>query len=205
MNTSTKHTILALAVTAFLGSCSRPVATFQPSKAERFYSSAQSTPAPVAAQEVAVAEPVAAAPVATPVAEATPATASTNSNMEQALTKAEAYASTKARPADARKLERRITKIREVLATSPQQAAATTNMESAKKTSLVQRMMLKSMDKKIQKHLAPEQPMRSSTLTAGLVIGLIGLLLLLLTTGTAATIGLIALVVGIVLVILGLL
>ncbi|WP_229379883.1 hypothetical protein [Fibrella forsythiae] len=204
MNTSTKHTILALAVTAFLGSCSRPVATFQPSKAERFYSSAQSAPAPAAVQEVAVAEPVAAAP-ATPVVEATPATASASNNMEQALTKAEAYASTKARPADARKLERRITKIREVLATSPQQAVATTNTETAKKTSLVQRMMLKSMDKKIQKHLAPEQPMRSSTLTAGLVIGLIGLLLLLLTTGTAATIGLIALVVGIVLVILGLL
>lgn len=200
MNTSTKHTLLALAVTAFLGSCSRPVATFQPSKAERFYS-VQTPAAPVAAQETVVSEPVAVAAV---VAETPAAPVTANATINEAMTKAEAYASTKARPADARKLERRITKIREVLATTPQQAVVTNNA-ATQKTSLVKRMMLKSMDKKIQKHLAPEQPMRSSTLTAGLVIGLIGLLLLLLTTGTAATIGLIALVAGIVLVILGLL
>ncbi|WP_375445921.1 hypothetical protein [uncultured Fibrella sp.] len=200
MNTSTKHTLLVLAVTAFLGSCSRPVATFQPSKAERFYS-VQTPVMPVATQEVVASEPVAVAPV---VAETPAAPVAANATINEALTKAEAYASTKARPADARKLERRITKIREVLAANPQQALTTNNAVS-QKTTLVKRMMLKSMDKKIQKHLAPEQPMRSSTLTAGLVIGLIGLLLLLLTTGTAATIGLIALVVGIVLVILGLL
>ncbi len=156
---------------------------------------------PVATQEVVASEPVAVAPV---VAETPAAPVAANATINEALTKAEAYASTKARPADARKLERRITKIREVLAANPQQALTTNNAVS-QKTTLVKRMMLKSMDKKIQKHLAPEQPMRSSTLTAGLVIGLIGLLLLLLTTGTAATIGLIALVVGIVLVILGLL
>lgn len=199
MNTSTKHTILALAVTAFLGSCSRPVATFQPSKAERFYS-AQTPAAPVATQEV-VSTPVSAATETA--TESAPAATATALPIEQALTKAEAYASTKARPADARKLERRITKIREVLATSPQRTVVSNG--ATQKTTMVQRIMQKRMDKQIQKHLAPEQPMAAGTLTAGLVIGLIGILLLLLTTGTAATIGLIALVVGIVLVILGLL
>jgi hypothetical protein len=198
MNTSTKHTILALAVTAFLGSCSRPVATFQPSKAERFYT-AQTPAAPVVAQEAVASEPVAAV---SEVAEVAPASPVATPAIEQALTKAEAYASTKADKADARKLERRITKIREVLATSPQRVEATTG--TAKKATLAQRMMLKSMDKKIQKHLAPEQTMLTSTMTAGLVVGLIGLLLLLLTTGIGATIGLIALVAGIVLIILGL-
>ena len=194
MNTSTKHTILAFAVTALLGSCSRPVATFQPSKAARFYS-AQTATAPVVLPGTTVSEPIAAV---TPVAaiEAAPAKAT----VEQALAKAEAYASTNARPADARKLERRITKIREVLAHSPQQAEATAG--TAKKSTMVQRMMQKSMDKKIQKHLAPEQPMRSQTLTIGLVVGLIGLLLVIL--NVAAPLGLIALVVGIVLIILGL-
>ncbi len=202
MYTSTKHTILALAVTALLGSCSRPVATFQASKAERFYS-AQTAVAPVAAQEAVVSEPVATAPVATEaVVETAPATPAATPAIEQALTKAEAYASTKANSTDARKLERRITKIREVLATSPQKVEATAG--TTKKASLAQRMMMKSMDKKIQKHLAPEQTMLTSTMTAGLVVGLIGLLLLLLTTGVGATIGLIALVAGIVLVILGL-
>ncbi|MEZ0483939.1 hypothetical protein [Fibrella aquatica] len=202
MNTSTKHVFLALAITSFLGSCSRPVATFQPSKAERFYS-AQKAVTPVAVEEATVTESVAVAPVAPEtVTETAPAPVAATASINEALTKAEAYASTNARPADARKLERRITKIREVLATSPQKAAVST--EKTQKSTLVQRMMQKSLDKKIQKHLAPEQPMRSSTLTAGLVIGLIGILLLLLTSGTAATIGLIALVVGIVLVILGL-
>ncbi|WP_041258794.1 hypothetical protein [Fibrella aestuarina] len=200
MNTSTKHTLIALSFTALLGACSRPVATFQPSKAERFYTQ-QTTAAPVAAAETV-------APEATPVvaeasAPAVAAPAATKADIETMLVKAEAVASAKARPAEARKLERRITKIREVLNTSP--ASSLAPAAPVKKAGLAQRLMMKSMDKKIQKHLAPEQPMRSSTLTAGLVIGLIGLLLLLLTTGTAATIGLIALVVGIVLVILGLL
>lgn len=199
MYTSTKHALAALAFVSILGSCSRPVATFQPSKAERFYTQQTvATPAPAAA-EVAV-------PEATPaVAEAAPAPA-TKADIENVLVKAEAMASTKATAAESRKLERRITKIRQVLATTSESNLAPA--ASAKKMSLAQRLMTKSMDKKIQKHLAPEspnKPMAAGTLTAGLVIGLIGLLLLLLTSGTAATIGLIALVVGIVLVILGLL
>lgn len=196
MNTSTKHTLIALSFTALLGACSRPVAIFQPSKAERFYTQ-QTTTAPVAAVETVT-------PEATPaVAEAPAPVAATKADIETMLVKAEAVASAKARPAEARKLERRITKIREVLNTAP--ASSLAPAAPVKKAGLAQRLMMKSMDKKIQKHLAPEQPMRSSTLTAGLVVGLIGLLLLLLTSGVAATIGLIALVVGIVLVILGLL
>lgn len=200
MITSTKHTLLALAVTALLGSCSRPVATFQPTKAERFYTQ-QTTTAP--AETPASFATVGSQPV---VAEATtpaPATVATKADIETMLVKAEAVASTKATATESRKLERRISKIREVLATMPD--SKLTSAAPAKKMGLAQRLAMKSMDKKIQKKLAPEQPMRSSTLTAGLVIGLIGLLLLLLTTGTVATIGLIALVVGIVLVILGLL
>ena len=171
MQTLTKS-LVALAVTALLGSCSRPVATFQPSKAERFYTA--QTPAPAVAEETTVAQPVA-APAAEVVAVA-PAELP-KAQIEQALTKAEVYASTNARPAAWRKLSRRITKIREVLTAQPQAVPAT---NAAKKPSLVQRVMLKSMDKKIQKHLAPEQPKAVGTLTAGLIIGLIGLLLLLL-------------------------
>lgn len=201
MYTSTKHTLVALAVTALLGSCSRPVATFQPSKAERFYTQqTAATPAETpAANAVAETQPVV-AEAATPAP--APAVA-TKADIETMLVKAEAVASTKATATEARKLERRISKIRQVLATTPE--SNLTPAASTKKMGLAQRLAMKSMDKKIQKKLAPEQPMRSSTLTAGLVIGLIGLLLLLLTTGTVATIGLIALVVGIVLVILGLL
>ncbi|MEZ0611322.1 hypothetical protein ACAW74_22615 [Fibrella sp. WM1] len=201
MNTSTKHTLIALSFTALLGACSRPVATFQPSKAERFYTQ-QTTATPAAATET-VAPEAAPAVAATPAVAEVATPAATKADIETMLVKAEAVASAKARPAEARKLERRITKIREVLNTTP--ASSMAPAAPVKKAGLAQRLMMKSMDKKIQKHLAPEQPMRSSTLTAGLVIGLIGLLLLLLTTGTAATIGLIALVVGIVLVILGLL
>ncbi len=191
MRTLTKNTIYTLALAATLGACSRPVATFQPSKAERFYT-AQTTPAALVNNvPVAPEQPLTVAPV---VAVATP--------MEEVLAKTEAYATTKAAPAEARQLNRRMAKIRQVLATTP---AVTAPQEVVKKPTLVQRMMQKSLDKKIQKHLAPNQPQRSNTLTAGLVVALVGLLLLLLLSGTGATLGLIALVIGIVLIILGLL
>ena len=197
MKTSTKHILFALSLTALLGSCSRPTATFQPSHAQRFYS-----PQPVATVESPVNEAVA---ETTPVAEAIPVAATTpvatKADIENVLVKAEAMASTKATATESRKLNRRIAKIREVLAKAP--LAAPTTSTTTKKTSLVQRMMLKRMDAKMKKQLAPEQPMRSSTLTAGLVVGLIGLLLLLLSI--ANPLGLILLLVGIVLVILGLL
>ena len=192
MNTLTKS-FFALAVTAFLGSCSRPVATFQRSNVERFYT-AQAPTAPVAATSDVVAESVATTSVVATNADA-------KAQIEQALVKTEAYASTNARPAEARKLERRISKIRQVLATTTQQTLTST--KSAAKPTMVQKLMLKGMDRKIQKHLAPEQPQRSSNLTIGLVVGAIGLLLLLLSV--ANPLGLILLVVGIVLIILGLL
>jgi hypothetical protein len=198
MNISTKHAVATLAMVALLGSCSRPVATFQPSKAERFYTQQKPT-APAFSQEVtAQMEPTMADGATAQTITATKA------DLEQMLVRAEAMASTNARPAEARKLDRRITKIRDVLATTPDTKLAAATAPT-RKVSLAQRLMTKHMDKKIQRQLAPEQPMRSSTLTAGLVVGLIGLLLLLLTSGTAATIGFIALIVGIVLVILGLL
>ncbi|MBO0936151.1 hypothetical protein J2I47_06295 [Fibrella sp. HMF5335] len=199
MKTSTKHVFFALSLTALLGSCSRPTATFQPSHAQRFYSP-QPTATVVTTTNDAVAE-AAPAVESTPVATATPA--ATKADIENVLVKAEAMASTKATATESRKLNRRIAKIREVLAKAPEAAPATN--ASAKKNTLVQRMMLKRMDTKMKNQLAPEKPMAASTLTAGIVIGLIGLLLLLLTTGTAATLGLIGLIVGIVLIILGLL
>lgn len=196
MNTLTK-TVFALAVTTFLGSCSRPVANFQRSKAEHFYT-AQTPATTVASMPTIPVEPVATAEAITPA----PADASVQ--LEQALTQTEAYASANARPADARKLERKISKIREVLASAPQKMM--TSAKTASKPTLVQRLMLKSMDKKIQKHLAPEQPQRSNTLTAGIIVALIGLLLLLVGgPGLGQTLGLIGLVIGIVLIILGLL
>jgi hypothetical protein len=205
MITSTKQALAGLAMLALLGSCSRPVAYFQPSKAERFYTQTTTTP-PTFSQEVtAPMAPVGLEEATASTLEQAP-TVATRADIEQLLVRTQAVASAKAQPAEARKLERRISKIREVLATTPD--AKLTQPAATQKMGLAQRLMMKQMDKKIQKKLAPaqpEQPMRSSTLTAGLVIGLIGLLLLLLTTGTAATIGLIALVVGIVLVILGLL
>lgn len=119
------------------------------------------------------------------------------------LVKTEAVASTKATATESRKLSRRIAQVRDVLAKTP--ATTPTTNAAAKKTTLVQRMMLKHMDTKMKNQLAPDQPQAKSTLTLGLIIGLVGLLLLLIGTGTVSTLGFIALIVGIILVILGLL
>ncbi len=202
MKTSTKHVLFALSFTALLGSCSRPMATFQASHTQRFYSpQPTATVATPAEEAVAVATPAA---VATPetVAAPAPAAVATKADIETMLVKTEAVASTKATAGESRRLARRIAQVRDVLAKAP--VTATTNT-ATKKNSLVQRMMLKHMDSKMKNQLAPDQPQAKSTLTIGLIVGLIGLLLLLIGTGTVATLGFVALIVGIVLVILGLL
>ncbi|WP_041258795.1 hypothetical protein [Fibrella aestuarina] len=198
---------IALAGAALLTACSRPVATFQPSKAERFYTQ-QTTATPVAMPTEAQATPVAEATTNVPVtAQTAQPTPDITVQTKQA---SEALASLKATHATDKRMTRRIERAETMLAeasakanasaTAPAQPVATT-----KKAGLAQRLMLKSMNQKIQKHLAPKETKASFTgyVRLGAIIGLIGLLLLLIGNGVGATIGLIALIAGLVLLLLG--
>lgn len=186
---------LALAGAALLTACSRPVATFQKSQPERFYSQ-QKTTEPILVEDqststadipvVASTEAIDAAPVLTQTQQAS-----------------EALASLKTTQATDRRLTKRIERAEKMLADADQKAT-TQPVSSAKKANLMQRVMLKGMDKKIQKHLAPKDTNAfTGYVRIGAIVALIGLLLLLIGNGVGATIGLIALIAGLVVILLG--
>lgn len=189
---------LALAGAALLTACSRPVATFQKSQPERFYSQQKATEPVVLSEEVVA--PVANVPV---VASAEVAATASEPVIAQTQQASEALASLKTTHAADRRMTKRIDRAEKMLA-EVNQKTATNAVASTKKMSLVQRVMLKSMDKKIQKHLAPKETKATSNyVRIGAIVALIGLLLLLIGNGVGATIGLIALIVGLVLILLG--
>ncbi len=185
---------LALAGAALLTACSRPVATFQKSQPERFYSQ-QKTTEPVISQDEAV--PVADVPVVAP----TEAIAA--APVPQTQQAVDALASLKTTHAADRRLTRRIERAEKMLA-DVNQKTSTQAVSSTKKTNLMQRIMLKGVDKKIQKHLAPKDTSAfTGYMRIGAIVALIGLLLLLIGNGVGATIGLLALIAGLVLILLG--
>jgi hypothetical protein len=200
MSTLSKHLFAALAGTALLASCSRPVAYFQPSARENFKT--VQTEAVVATAPVEAVQPVAvtteaAAPVATPTEQV--------AQTKQAVDQLEAYVRNDSKLASNKKLTKRLAKVNEMLTTASTKATASTNLAPAKKSTLMERMMLKKLDKKIKNHVAPEKTnAMNSNVRLGLIIGLVGLLLWLLGAGSVLSlIGVIGFVIGIVLIIIG--
>ncbi|GAB4031258.1 hypothetical protein GCM10028774_08320 [Spirosoma jeollabukense] len=184
--------------------CSRPVAYFQPSAREHF-ATAQPTPAPVATAETpapVAAEVLAPAATVAPVEQTAKAT--------QALDQMDALVRNDSKLADNKTVQKRLNRVRTLLASASAKASLSpTEVSAPRKMNLVERMMLKKVNKKINKQLAPANPEKtmanSGTLAAGAVLVIIGLLLLILTSGTAATVGLVAVLVGAVILLIGLL
>ncbi|WP_460945392.1 hypothetical protein [Spirosoma daeguense] len=208
MRSLTSRFIVALAGIAFMASCSRPVAYFQPTARENF----KSTPATVAVATPAesvqsVAEPLPAASVAAPVTETVSTTPVEQvAQVKQAVSQVEAYVRNDNKLASSKKLTKRMERLNEVMTTASDKASVSTNAAtSTKKLSLMERTMLKKIDKKIKSHVAPEKTkVMNSNVRLGLIIGLIGLLLWLLGGGSVlGLIGLIGFVVGLVLILLG--
>ncbi|NEU66354.1 hypothetical protein [Spirosoma agri] len=202
MNTISKHLFVALIGASILSSCSRPVAYFQPSQREHFTSPKTETVAAtpsVATAEVAVAPVSEAAPVTAPAAEQIVQT-------KQAMSQIEAYVRNDSKLASNKKLTTRIARVNELLANASEKAAVSTNATTAKKMTMMERAMLKKMDKKIKNHVAPEEAKVLNRNTRnGIIIGAIGLILSLIFGGVIGVIGLVLLVVGIVLILLGIL
>ena len=195
------HKVLgsALMITLF-AACSRPVAYFQPSQREHF----ASAPANVAP----VAEIPAPAATEAPVLVVTPAEQLTQASA--ALNQVDALVSNNNKLAADKTVQKRLNRVRTLLASASTKASLSPSETSApKKMNLMERLMLKKMNKKISKQLAPANPNQTmssqGTLAAGAVLVIIGLLLLVLTSGTAATVGLVAILVGAVILLVGLL
>lgn len=182
----------ALIIVALLSSCSRPYATFQKTTQEHFYTKANAqTPLPVATAQPEVMDTPTPTPKPTTIAEA--------------LDQYEAVASAKATTSlESHKIAKRVARMRTIMNTTQSKSAVNT-APTTPKLNLMQRVVMKSINKKIEKHLAPQQPMVRNLLTIGLIVGLIGLLLVLIGTGTVYSLGYVGIIVGLILIIASLL
>lgn len=200
MRAFSKPLFAALLGTALISSCSRPVAYFQPTIREHYASVQTETAATTTPVETA--QP---SVVVTPAPETTAPVAEQLTQTKQAVSQVEAYVRNDSKLASNKKLTRRMERLNELLATTKTKTPVTANAASTKKTTLMERMMLKNIDKKIKNHVAPnEAKAMNSNVRLGLIIGIVGLLVLLLSNGGAlAVIGAIGLVVGLVFILLG--
>lgn len=195
--------LAALSLATVLSSCNRQQALFQRTPVVSY-----ATPAPAAAPVVAAEQSAVATADVTPAADVTaPATPAVQA--KAALAQMDALVSANPSLASNKRVEKRMSKVRTMLTTMSTTNAAPVATAAPKKMNLVQRMMLKKMDRKISKQLAPANPEKAmistGTLALGAVLVIVGLLLILLTSGTGATIGIIALLAGAVVLLLGLL
>ena len=207
MRAFSKSLMAALVGTALISSCSRPVAYFQPTAREQFKS----------AQTVAVAETPAtmvSAEKTQPVLNATEVPAATVvvqsatpseqvAQAKQAVNQIEAYVRNDNKLASNKKLVKRMDRVKQLLSNTSVNEPSSMKATSSQKTSLIQKVILKRMDKKIKNHLSPERTMAKSLLTIGLIVGIIGLLFIIL--NVASPLGIIALVVGLALILVDLL
>jgi hypothetical protein len=208
MQSFSKHALAALLGLVVMASCSRPVAYFQRGPVDHYTSTKVAAATPVtpvadAAPEAAITE----APVVVPTSDVTVANAEAQlAQAKTTMNEVEAYVRSDNKLASNKKLTKRMERVKMMLNSVSAQKLVTT--ASAKKASLVERMVAKRLDKQVKNKLAPESPakaMARSMLTIGVIVGVAGLLLLLIGNTAGAIIGGIALVVGIVLILLDLL
>ena len=200
MHTILKKASYAFATIALLSACSRPYATLQRTPVDlgqtaiTASSSFQEATPSSEANQLTQSQPSFAAPSPT---------------ISEALAQSEALVSTNNRLTNAQKhtLVKRMNRIKRVLAVTPLMAGSINQTTtSTHKTTAMERMVVKKINKQIQQKLSPQQPqLNSGVLATGAVLVLIGLLLVLLTSGTAATLGIVALLAGAVLLLVGLL
>lgn len=210
-STFTKHIYTALMGVAILSSCSRPVAYFQRGPVNHYNTPKTETVAVATTADVApaaVAAPVEVAQPAevvapAPVAAATPAPAEQLAQANATMSQIDAYVRADNKLATDKKLNKRMDRVKTMLATATEKASlAPAAPASTKKATLLERMAVKKIDKQIKHKLSPERTMAKSLLTIGLIVGVIGLILILVGSGA---LGVIALIVGLALILVDLL
>ena len=204
MKTFSRYFFATILGTTILSSCSRPVAYFQPSAREHF----ATTPTKAAPAKIAETPSPAIVETTTPVVPVIPTEQVAKANA--ALDQMDVLVRNDSKLAENKTVQKRLNRVRTLLATALTRASLSpTEVTAPKKMNLVERMMLKKMNKKINKQLAPANPEKAMAVQPFLVLGailvIVGLLLLIFGSGTATTIGLIGLLAGAVLLLLGLL
>lgn len=193
MKTNGLRLLTGLLLVAFFAACSRPVAYFQKSPRASY-----ATATPVASSD---ANAVAATPVAEVTPDASAAQASAALDQVDALVRNDAALSTN------KTVQKRLNRVRAMLTASARTMTTAPAAPASAKTTLMQRMLLKKMDRKINRQLAPKNPEKAmantGVLAAGAVVVIVGLILLLATS--ASGVGVIVLLAGAVILLVGLL
>ncbi|RRB02298.1 hypothetical protein [Larkinella rosea] len=205
MKTSSRNVFYALIATVLFSACSRPYATYQKMPVEHFASQKPKT-APVFSTEAALPvmeQTVAAIPSESQPVSAVPPSSALN-QVQKAMDQVTASSDNKVVN---NKLQKRMARIQSMLTTTSNQSnLASTQNKVAKKPNLAERLMLKNVDKKIKRALAPNHPNAPKAVnvivTVGAIVALVGLILFLATTSNA--IGVTLLIVGLVLLLVGL-
>ena len=175
----TKYLCAAITGVAVLSSCSRPVAHFQRGPAESFTTSNTQTVALPVQVMTKLDQP----------------TAQVNTTIEQA----EAYVSTERKLATKKVLSKRMVRLTNLLA-STNGTLSPSASNAPHKMNLMERIMIKKLNKQVRKQLAPNHPEKAMISTGKLIgasvllIG--GLIMLIAGTGTVAFIGLILSLIG---------
>ncbi|MFC5409700.1 hypothetical protein ACFPMF_10300 [Larkinella bovis] len=207
MKTCFRNVFYALIATLLFNACSRPYATYQKMPVEHFASQkrnvATTLPVETVAEAVtpeAVLEPSTPSPTLTTVA-TTPSPAAEVAKAQQAVDQVVASSTNKVVN---NKLQKSMARIQAMLGSSSDQKAEQAKV--ARKHNLAERLMLKNVDKKIKRALAPHNPNAPKAVniivTIGALVALIGLVVLLATTSDA--IGTTLLLVGLILLLVGL-
>ncbi len=178
MYCTTKRVALLLLGTSLLASCGRQYATYQPTTAE----SVRTESAPVLAPVAVVTD----APETTPVIAAAPV---------QSIDQLDALVRNDKSLATSGKVAKSLAQVKAMLAPPPVTKAGLT----APKLNFAQRAVVKLINKRIEKRLAPNSPLAPQGLNAAVVIGVLaavaGLVVLLAVSG-GGTVGAILLVAG---------
>ena len=205
MKTSSRNVLYALISTVLFSACSRPYATYQKMPVEHFASQKVAV-APVLPPEKALAE-TSQESVVTPSLAQPIAANSQAVDINKAQLAIDQVVARSDNKVTNNKLQRSMARIRTILDSETDQSALNSRKATvAKKPNLAERLMLKNVDKKIKRALAPSNPDASKAInvivTVGAIVALIGLILFLATSSNG--IGVTLLVVGLVLLLVGL-
>ncbi|MVM28746.1 hypothetical protein GO755_01785 [Spirosoma sp. HMF4905] len=199
MRTITCQLLGSLLLLLLVTSCSRPVAYFQPSAHEQIV--------PVSSQTATINV----TPVQldqNPAQEISPAQQVAQAKMT--FDEVDALVSNDRKLAGNKTGQKRLSRVRMLLASAATRATlAPTETIALKKATFVERLMLKKMNRKISRQLAPTNPEKTlaskSILVLGAILVLGGILLVALTTGGGFALGAIALATGLVILLIELL
>lgn len=202
MKFTTQPILASLFMIALFAACSRPVAYLQPSAREHFTTTSAKSPNVTKAPTSVITE--------TPTMAINATSAEQLSQAKAALDQVDAMVRNDSKMASNKTVQKRLNRIRTLMAATSAKASLTPNATNGpRKMNLVERLVVKKMNKKISKQLAPANPDKAMAITGVLALGAVlvlgGLLVTLLTTGTGVTIGVIMIVAGLVCLLIGLL